>query len=55
MTEVRMTSCPRCKEPMRLLEDSERTVASGTWYELRCPRCGLRMDGFKPRRKNSNR
>lgn len=37
---------------MRLVEHSERTVVSGVWYELQCPRCGLRKDGFKPRRKS---
>lgn len=43
--------CPRCEGVMRMVPGSDRTVPGGTWYVLRCFRCGHTVwDAFKPRR-----
>ncbi len=44
--------CPKCGDTMRLLENSQRTVPLGTWFEVICPRCRYRVDVYKPRRTN---
>lgn len=42
--------CRQCGSQLYLFPNSERTVKGGTWYEVYCPECGYRADGFKPRR-----
>lgn len=42
--------CRQCGDQLYLFPNSERTVKGGTWYEVYCPECGYRADGFKPRR-----
>jgi predicted Zn finger-like uncharacterized protein len=44
------SKCPQCETRMRVLENSQRTVRGGVWYEVICPNCLLRKDAFKPRR-----
>lgn len=48
-------ACPRCGTPLVLVDGSERTTRSGTFYEVRCTNCAFRMDGYRPRRSNRNK
>jgi len=55
MRDRKRDLCPKCGGKMREVEYSQRTVPSGTWYEIVCPRCLHRADVFKPRRRNTIR
>lgn len=42
--------CPACRAPMRVVDGSQRSTRTMTYYVLECTSCLLRLDGCKPKR-----
>lgn len=51
MSAVRIRrACPKCGQPMRIVDGSQRSTRTSIYYVMECPYCLLRFDGCRPKR-----